>query len=113
MRCLVLLAAFFLLGCALTDDERRTVIDESARVAAELAHKKAIDAGLSEADAKKVADAAREDATAIAARAIPKAEESKRGKFGAAVASILLALVQLASAGLKRGLPPVASQVSP
>lgn len=99
-----------LVGCALTQAERDEIIESASEIAADragrLAFLKARDAGLSEEDSEKLANVARSEsrkvAEAIASRAIPKAESKKRSKTGAVIASILMALLQVAVAAGKR-----------
>ena len=100
-----------LAGCALTDEERRAVVEESARLAGEqaarLAHERAVASGFDETEAEKVADLARKEAergaARIAEKAIPRVESEKRGKFGGAIASALLFLLQVAGAATRKG----------
>ena len=102
--------SFCLIGCALTQAERDEIIVAASEVAADragrLALLKARDAGLSEEDSAKLATLAREESRKVARsiidKAVPEAEEKKRSKAGAAVASVLMALLQLGVAAAKR-----------
>ena len=96
MRIVMLSGLVLCLGCSLSAEERKQIIDESARqagvFAAEVAYKKAIEHGMSPEEAAKVADLARTEgekaATKIAERAIPLAEDAKSTKTGGIIASI-------------------------
>ena len=96
-------------GCALSPSERQDIIEASSDIAAEragvIAYSKARDAGLSPEDAEKMSDVAREAgrkaAEAAAARMVPAAERGKRSKWGAAIASALVAVLQM-FAGMSR-----------
>jgi len=99
-----------LVGCALTPAERDEIVNSAAEIAADragrLAFDKARDAGLSEEDSARLANMARTEsrkvARAIVDKAVPDAEEKKRSKTGAAIASVLMALLQLGVAAAKR-----------
>ena len=96
-------------GCALSPEERQDIIEASSDIAAEraasISYSEARDAGLSPADAEKVSDlareAGREAAQAAAARLIPAKESGKRNRWGAAIASALVAVLQM-FAGMSR-----------
>lgn len=116
---MVLVAACVVCGCGLTAAERTALVEESARLAGDVAAKEAYQRTLDELtkrgytpeEAKRLAEiaetTARGTATVvakeIAGKAIPKAEEEKSSKTGAAIASILLMLLQGASAVVKGG----------
>ena len=99
-----------LVGCALTQAERDEIILASSEIAADRAGRfallKARDAGLSEEDSERLATLAREESRKVARsiidRAVPEAEEKKRSKTGAAIASVLMALLQVGVAAAKR-----------
>lgn len=110
--CVGWVLVFVVGGCSLTTEERQSIIDMAAEKAGEEAYKKAYEAavkrGLSEEEAKKFAEIAREEGAAaamrIAEKAVPQAEDKKRSKTSAALASILLAVLQLGFGALgKKG----------
>ncbi len=104
MRLVILLVPAVLLGgCALTADERKAILDEAADIAAFKAYEKAKSAGVDEESAKKVGEVARDEARKLVEKALPRAEAEKRSKFGGALASLLLGLLQLAGAAVRRG----------
>ena len=97
-------------GCALSPEERQQIIESSSEIAAEkasrIAFEKARGAGLSVEDAEKVADLARSESRKVVEgavnRLIPQAESDKKSKWGAAIGSILVALLQMAAAMAKK-----------
>jgi acyl-CoA reductase-like NAD-dependent aldehyde dehydrogenase len=96
-------------GCSLNQQERQSIIDASGELAAEragtLALVNAKEAGVSDEDAEKVAEYAREKArraaSEVASRLTPKVEEGKRSKVGAFFAALLMAALQLGVAALR------------
>ena len=110
-KCGVLLCSILLLGgCALSPAERQQIIESSAEIASakasQLAFEKARSAGLSIEDSERIAELARTESKKVAEKAaaklIPKAESDKKSKWGAAVGSVLMALLQMAAAMAKK-----------
>ena len=105
----IVFVALLVGGCALNQQERQDIINTSAELAAEragtLALVNAKEAGVSDEDAAKVAEYAREKArrvaSEVASRLTPQAEEGKRSKIGAFFASLFMAALQLGVAALR------------